>query len=263
MCDAGRNLLDLLHQDPGKKLLGMLKRQPTDDKDVTESVSYRRMTNEPHRLDAVAPNTLVPEGVCAKILLPGADIRYMSRLYDDIEASKVLDALQTERHARPWRRMGYGREVMQWSQPGGLSYSFSDGMYTADSFPDFAISIKHRIEQVLSPIYGGLIFNYCVCNYYATGRAGVFWHADDEPEICEDSPIACVSFGSERVFSLISQACTTAQAPLDLRLQHGSLVVMAGMTQKNYLHSIQKEASVTQPRFSLTFRVHRVSFSDF
>ena len=252
MYDTGRNLLNLLHQEPGKKLLGLLKGSTTSDDSRSQSASYRRMTNEPY--------SLVPPGVCANISLPGADIRYMSRLFNEHESLEFFDSLQHHREVKSWRRMGYGREVAQWSDPPGLTYSFSEGSYMADHFPDFVMAIKNRVETVLRPIFGdSAIFNYCVCNFYANGRSGVFWHADDEPELCEDCPIACVSFGSERVFSLISQATTTNQPPLDIRLQNGSLFVMAGMTQKRYLHSIQKEASITDPRFSLTFRLHKVS----
>jgi alkylated DNA repair dioxygenase AlkB len=38
------------------------------------------------------------------------------------------------------------------------------------------------------------------------------------------------------------------------RLTHGSLLIMAGGTQKNFKHEVPKELGVTQPRINLTFR---------
>ncbi|EER13583.1 hypothetical protein Pmar_PMAR003797 [Perkinsus marinus ATCC 50983] len=44
-----------------------------------------------------------------------------------------------------------------------------------------------------------------------------------------------------------------------VRLENGSVVIMAGDTQKNYLHQITKENYISKhyPRVSLTFRVHK------
>jgi alkylated DNA repair dioxygenase AlkB len=38
------------------------------------------------------------------------------------------------------------------------------------------------------------------------------------------------------------------------RLPHGSLLIMAGDTHKNFKHEVPKEPGVTQPRINLTFR---------
>jgi alkylated DNA repair dioxygenase AlkB len=37
-------------------------------------------------------------------------------------------------------------------------------------------------------------------------------------------------------------------------LPHGSLLIMAGDTQRNFKHEVSKEPDVTQPRINLTFR---------
>src|SRR5438876_1121395 len=38
------------------------------------------------------------------------------------------------------------------------------------------------------------------------------------------------------------------------RLPHGSLLIMAGQTQKNFKHEVPKEPDITEPRINLTFR---------
>ena len=71
--------------------------------------------------------------------------------------------------------------------------------------------------------------------------------------------IASVSLGAERLFRLKAEDGTVALAE---RLPHGSLLIMAGKTQKNFRHEVPKEPDVDQPRINLTFRriVHKVSF---
>ncbi|MDO9191532.1 MAG: alpha-ketoglutarate-dependent dioxygenase AlkB, partial [Undibacterium sp.] len=44
------------------------------------------------------------------------------------------------------------------------------------------------------------------------------------------------------------------QKILNLDLQHGSLLIMAGSTQHHWLHSISKQTRMIAPRINLTFR---------
>lgn len=211
---------------------------------------------------AIAPQSLVSiPGRLVQLHLPGADIRYMSGLYRDNECQKIIHLLDLNRTQQRWDRFGNGRSVVQWSEPAGMKYVFSDVAYTAGRFPPFVDQIRREVERVLRPIYGPekTKFNYCVCNCYASGSAGVNWHTDAEPHLVPGCPIACVSFGSERVFSLAKIPRTVSgeiTPEINVRLQSGSMIVMAGETQKNFFHAISKEAAVREPRFSLTFRVN-------
>ena len=217
----------------------------------------------PERIEgALAPNFLNVPGRLIKVHLPDADIRYFSRLYSEEESAFFMKKLNSDKSDNKWDKLGKGRFVAQWSRPAGQRYVFSQDQYVAGSFPDFAEKIRLKVIEVLKPIYGEKMtdFNYCVCNCYLNGMAGVNWHSDSEPHLVPGYPIACVSFGSERVFSLakISRNVTqqVRRADLNLRLESGSMVVMAGDTQRHYLHAISKEGSVKNVRFSLTFRVN-------
>jgi alkylated DNA repair dioxygenase AlkB len=64
--------------------------------------------------------------------------------------------------------------------------------------------------------------------------------------------IASLSFGATRTFRLRSRTTRAAALPLDL--VHGSLLVMAGDTQRLYQHALPKRAGVAAPRINLTFR---------
>ncbi|KAF4690440.1 hypothetical protein FOZ63_025499 [Perkinsus olseni] len=198
------------------------------------------------------PKTLI------KFPLLGCDIRYQSGLFSLEESELFLSMLMSEKHVS-WNTVGYGRDVVQFSSPKGMKYSFSESEYTADAFPPFVLGIMHRVKSVLEPVYGRdkVQFNYCVANVYRSGRAGVTYHSDNEPELRSDCPIACVSFGAERIFSLKRMRARSSTA-YHVRLENGSVVIMAGDTQKNYLHQITKEDYISShyPRVSLTFRVH-------
>ena len=94
-----------------------------------------------------------------------------------------------------------------------------------------------------------LSYNAVLCNLYRNGNDSVGLHADAEPEM--GPVIASVSLGSERLFRLKAQNGGVAFAE---RLPHGSLLIMAGQTQKNFKHEVPKEPDVVRPRINLTFR---------
>ena len=61
----------------------------------------------------------------------------------------------------------------------------------------------------------------------------------------EHSTIASVSFGAERAnCPLIKQS----NKIISILLEHGSLLLMKGQTQKNWLHSLPKYKNITLPK---------------
>ena len=42
----------------------------------------------------------------------------------------------------------------------------------------------------------------------------------------------------------------------DINLEHGSLLLMGGSTQKYFAHGIDKDPNCKETRFSITFREH-------
>ncbi len=82
------------------------------------------------------------------------------------------------------------------------------------------------------------------------------WHSDDEPVLGATPTIASVSLGAARRFRIrrrLDRAC------FDLVLEHGSLLVMSGTSQREYQHSVPKTAKPTHERINLTFRTIEVS----
>ena len=94
-------------------------------------------------------------------------------------------------------------------------------------------------------------FNSCLLNLYHDGNEGMGWHSDDEKSLGANTTIASLSFGAERKFSLKHKQ---TKQTVSVVLQSGSLLVMKGSTQTNWLHSLPKTTIIRKPRINLTFR---------
>lgn len=77
------------------------------------------------------------------------------------------------------------------------------------------------------------------------------WHSDGEKDLKKNGAIASVTFGAERKFAFKNKR---TKEVVSLLLQHGSLLVMKGETQTNWLHRLPPTKKVHRPRINLTFR---------
>ena len=108
--------------------------------------------------------------------------------------------------------------------------------------------IKRRIESIC-----GHHFNSVLINLYRTGQDSNGWHSDDEPELGENPVIASFSLGATRRFRLRHKHQKDLSSH-SFNLSSGSLLIMAGTTQKYWQHSLPKTAKTVKPRINLTFR---------
>ena len=113
-------------------------------------------------------------------------------------------------------------------------------------------------------------FNFCLVNYYADGNDSISYHSDDERFLGKDPAIASFSLGDRRDFLMKPKSTTkppssesvsanpadTIEKPLKLALGPGDMVLMRGLTQANWLHSIPKRKGAKGPsgRINITFR---------
>ncbi|HLP20827.1 MAG TPA: alpha-ketoglutarate-dependent dioxygenase AlkB [Chitinophagales bacterium] len=104
-----------------------------------------------------------------------------------------------------------------------------------------------RIAEDIS----GETYNSCLLNLYHDGSESMGWHSDNESSIKPQSAIASISLGAERKFAFKHKATGDT---VSLLLENGSLLVMKGVTQANWLHRLPPTKKVTQPRVNLTFR---------
>lgn len=110
------------------------------------------------------------------------------------------------------------------------------------------------LEEILEEITAQYphCFNTVLLNQYRDGKDSNGWHADNEKELGKHPVIASISLGEARFFHLKHR--TDAAQRLKLKLEHGSLLVMAGAMQEFWLHQIPKTAQPIGPRINLTFR---------
>lgn len=108
------------------------------------------------------------------------------------------------------------------------------------------IELKTKIEAET-----GELFNSCLLNLYHSGEEGMAWHSDAEKDLKRNGAIASVSFGAQRKFVFKHKQ---NKETVSIVLEHGSLLVMKGPTQTNWLHRLPPTKLVTKPRVNLTFR---------
>jgi len=195
--------------------------------------------------------------VTEAIPIPGAEVYYDERFLVPEEATQFFDVLFSK---CAWERrkgsFGYSvpRDEAYYGDP-GTHYTYSRREYKPLAWIPELLSLKTRVEQATpSAAYANLElpktgYNAVLCNLYRNGNDSVGLHADAEPEM--GPVIASVSLGAGRVFRLKRKDGSVAFSE---RLPHGSLLIMAGNTQKHFKHEVPKEPGVTQPRINLTFR---------
>ena len=97
----------------------------------------------------------------------------------------------------------------------------------------------------------GETFNSCLANLYHSGEEGMAWHSDGEKMLKKNGAIASMSFGAERKFCFKHK---DSKQVVSVILEKGSLLVMKGSTQTNWLHRLPPTKKVKFPRINLTFR---------
>ncbi|WP_346883970.1 alpha-ketoglutarate-dependent dioxygenase AlkB [uncultured Algibacter sp.] len=128
------------------------------------------------------------------------------------------------------------------------SYSYSNIIMHPNLFEGDLLKIKNNIEAQLN-----INFTSCLANLYRDGKDSNGWHSDNEKELGTQPIIASISFGAERIFHFKHKLDKNLKTKLVLK--HGSLLLMAGATQENWLHQIPKTTKPIGQRINLTFRI--------
>ena len=187
--------------------------------------------------------------------LPDADVRYDAHAWAPTQADVLFAALRDQIPWQQHRLHLFGREVAAprlscWIGDADAIYTYSRARF--DPWP-WTPTVSALRDELAARF--GMRFNSVLANLYRDGRDSMGWHSDDEAELGAEPVIASLSFGATRCFRLRSRA--TRAAALSLELAHGSLLVMAGATQRLYQHALPRRARVTRARINLTFRTVR------
>ncbi|WP_242926404.1 alpha-ketoglutarate-dependent dioxygenase AlkB family protein [Pontibacter vulgaris] len=186
-----------------------------------------------------------------KLPMPDAEVYYAPHFFMQEESDLYFTQLQ---QAINWRQESikmFGKELPMprltaWY--GDKSYTYSGLLNEPQPWLPILLELKKRVEEV-----NGKKYNSVLLNFYRAGNDSMGWHQDNEPELGPEPGIASLSFGHERRFSFRHRTRKDLK-PVSITLAHGSLLLMQGLTQHHWLHSLPKTAKPAGPRINLTFR---------
>lgn len=190
-----------------------------------------------------------------KIPLVRADVRRDLHFLAEGEAQVLRDRLLSEIAWEQHDVIVYGKTYKQprlvaWF--GTQPYSYSGLSLAAKTMPNPVDQLRQKVEAAT-----GRQFNSVLLNRYVEGQNhGIGFHADNEPELGPNPVIAMVTLGEGRALHFKPGRWLAADMPhlgeTKVETPAGSLLVMAGGTQKNWLHGLPKKRG--QERITLTFR---------
>jgi alkylated DNA repair dioxygenase AlkB len=187
----------------------------------------------------------------ANILPFDGEVNYYGPVLPASEADHYLAVLLNTIAWKNDEAIIFGKHIITqrkvaWYADKEFSYTYSNTTKQALYWTPELLQLKALVEKLTATS-----FNSCLLNLYHNGNEGMGWHSDDEKALGKNTSIASLSFGAERKFALKHRA---SKQGTSLILQHGSLLVMKGATQTNWLHSLPKSTKITTPRVNLTFR---------
>ena len=183
--------------------------------------------------------------------MPGADVTYYAAPDLGASADELFARLMDE---TPWEQRSItiqGREIPQprlVSWHGDADYTYSGLKLAPNPWTPMLAGLRHRLQEICDAK-----FNSVLLNRYRSGKDSVGMHADNEKELRDRPLIASISLGAERVFDM--RRADGTGSTVHIPLEHGSLVVMAGTTQKFWKHGIAKTTKPVGERINLTFRL--------
>ena len=178
-------------------------------------------------------------------------VQYYGKIINNITANVYLNTLLESIEWKNDEAIIYGKHIttkrkVAWYGDREFSYTYSNTTKLALPWTNELMALKQLAEKI-----SGDTFNSCLLNLYHNGEEGMAWHSDDEKSLRLNTSIASLSFGAERKFSLKHKVSKDTVTQV---LENGSLLVMKGTTQMNWLHSLPKTKKVNGPRVNLTFR---------
>jgi len=188
-------------------------------------------------------------------VIPGS-VFYWPSVLDRGEADRFFRVLLDETDWLQHTVKLFGNSVKcprlsAWHGDDDAIYSYSGMRLRPEPWTPALMELKHRIETAAA-----WSFNSVLLNLYRSGSDSMGWHADDEPVLGEQPTIASVSLGAMRRFRLKKRTSGSGPEPdrEALDLGHGSLLVMRGRCQAEWMHSLPKTVRPVGQRINLTFR---------
>lgn len=226
----------------------------------TGSLSDSTNSDTPHVLNFNKPQSISSPGT---YFLNDLDSGCIFSLYDSVLPVSFLEQLQTSIDALPTLKQyepphkGTPQKLPRLSAwYGPMEYRYSGitmEAYNVTETPEILAAYKRIAEKILIPNSLTDTTDSFLINKYRNGRDSCGEHSDNEPIICQSSPIVTLSLGTPR-YILLRESARPGNA-ITIKLKPGSVFIMEGDEfQKRFVHSIPKDPGCTLPRTSITFR---------
>lgn len=178
-------------------------------------------------------------------------VNYYGKLFTKVAADyyyeKLLDTIEWQND----EAIIFGKKIITkrkvaWYGERPFGYTYSKTTKYARPWTNELLGLKAVMEEET-----GELFNSCLLNLYHTGEEGMAWHSDGETDLRKDGAIGSLSFGAERKFVFKHKK---TKEKIALILEHGSCLVIKGITQAHWLHRLPPTKLISTPRVNLTFR---------
>lgn len=178
-------------------------------------------------------------------------VNYYGKLLHQNEADFYFNTLLQTIEWRNDEAVIFGKKIITkrkvaWYGEKPFEYTYSNTTKYALPWTKALLELKAMIEKETNET-----FNSCLLNLYHSGEEGMAWHSDGETDLKKNGAIGSLSLGAERKFAFKHKQ---NKEKVELILEHGSLLVMAGTTQTHWLHRLPPTKKVMSPRINLTFR---------
>jgi alkylated DNA repair dioxygenase AlkB len=178
-------------------------------------------------------------------------VNYHGKVFSQTDSDYYFNKLFNEIEWKNDEAFIYGKHIITkrkaaWYGDKSYDYTYSKSTKKALPWTVELLELKTKLENITETTY-----NSCLLNLYHTGEEGMAYHSDDEKALLKNASIASISFGAERKFYFKHKK---TKQTLSIFLEHGSLLVMKGETQTNWLHRLPPTKKTIKPRINLTFR---------
>ncbi len=186
------------------------------------------------------------------INIPDGDLTF-SRTWRESESVYWMERLRKEIEWEQHRIKIFGQWVdcprlSAWYGDPGAMYSYSSLSLTPKAWTPTLLEVRNQLAETIERP-----FNSVLLNLYRNGNDSMGWHSDDEWELGLNPVIASISLGDSRMMKFRHRSDPEV-SKYALELSSGSLLIMAGTTQKFWQHEIPKTKKSVGDRLNLTFR---------
>lgn len=181
-------------------------------------------------------------------------VLYEENLLQENECSSIIDEINDVnpelKQIKIFNRLcNQHRLIKLLGEKDNLDYTYSGLTLQSVKYPKTVNLVKEKLENELN-----IKLPICLVNYYRNGNDYISFHSDDETDLGKNPIIISLSIGAERKFLFQNKINKKIK---ELILKNGSMLLMAGQTQRYWKHSLPKDKNCKDLRINLTFRNYK------